>query len=209
MTRKMRIFNAPAMAIFSHNLHKPAYGAAPILGLLVTLAPVAAMAQSGNNLWNPFPEPQVQNTPSQPAAAMPKYYGDAPLTVAPPAPSTQAHSDPQSPSRFAPAGLDRHLSSGPFAQPGYTQIAPSSGPVIGYQAPTQLENNPSTNRPNSPAYYPQGYNNGFNGFGSNTPYNSFGNLGGYGGYAPYPGNNNGNNTGGGFPGFNFSPFGFF
>jgi hypothetical protein len=155
--------------------------------VLLCLAP--ASAQSGNP-WNPYPaqqQAQPAPTPPPPPAPKPKYYEEAPT----PLPSAQsAQPDASGPSRFAPPDLAQRLSAGPQRQSN----APFNNVPFGYQgAPYPPNANPS-------AYYgqPQGYPQGYMMGGPPNP-------GGYGGYGPPV---IGNNSWGGFPSNNFSPFGF-
>ncbi len=137
--------------------------------------PLALVAQSNGNPWNPYATAPVQRAPA------PLYFQDSPQ----PRPPAQ----PQQPSRYAPPGLDQQLSTGPQYFPQFQNFAPQPY-----------------------GYFPQGYGGGPQNYpapnpnsGGFNPFSSFGFPGGFGGMPSFPGGQ----SNGGFPGINFSPFGFF
>ena len=152
---------------------------------MLCLVPVTSQAE---NLWNAYPtkaQPAPATSPDLATPApKPKYYKE-PAAPAPTTQTTQPAAD--GPSRFAPPDLERQLSVLPN-----TRLPPAT--PYGYQGapPTPYAMPPAYVGP-PPVGYSQGYPTGA------PPY-----PGGYGGYGPPYGNN----SWGGLPGNNFSPFGF-
>ena len=146
---------------------------------VVALLCVVPIAAQAGNPWNPYPK---QQAPAQPAPVEPqsKYYEPVPATP----PSTS--NAPAGPSRFAPPDLDRLLSTAPQRQPYATPFGYQGAPLTPYATP------PAYNGP-PPIGYLQNY-----------PLGPPPNSSGYGGFGPPIGNN----SWGGMPSNNFSPFGF-
>lgn len=131
---------------------------------------------------NQAPLPQAYAQPSPVPNPVPGGYGNVPGYIG------QGYA-PQgyAPQRYTPQG---------YAQQGY---APQGYAPQGYGYSPYAAGN-------GYGGYPQGYRgNNYSGNGPSGPVTPFGIPGGSGGFAPF----SGNNTNGGVPGFNFSPFGFF
>lgn len=191
--------------------------ATTVICALFLLVPVDTWAQAGGNPWNPYRAPQAQSAPP-PAVSPSRQFQRA----NPPQP-TQPMAQPQAPSRFAPPGLEQHLATGTrFRAPAPATTSQPTGPGRAsppyYVPPAQGYGGgfgyaPRAFGPYGAGYaaqggYPQaygGYPQGYSGYAPSGPFAPYGFPTGPGNFGPFPGNQ----TNGGIPGFNISPFGFF
>ncbi len=194
---------------------------APVAAIctLLVLLPMASFAQMTGNPWNPFPRQPAQ------MVQVPRYN-----------PQTNAQQPQQTPSRFAPPGLEQQLAAGPLRQAARpAPVARQTWPDNGQQAIGQTYFPPQAGGyPGGAGYAPnygpgQGYGGypqafggppgryGYNGYNSYGGYGGYGRNGGNGPFSPFgfPGGSGGmapfpgTFTNGGIPGFGMSPFGFF
>lgn len=182
------------------------------ISTLLMLVPVATLAQSGGNPWNPYPQPRSRSAPI--VQPVPEYATPAPVQP------TRILPRSQPPSRFAPHSLEQQLSTGanmPPARPDARAQPPAPVTLPNTNPPTYSAPAPGgfTN-PTGPARqgyggYPQGYNGNPQGYGgypqgyNGGPQGYGGGPQGYGGYPQGYSNNNG------YPGYGWngpsSPYG--
>lgn len=181
-----------------------------VVSTLCMHMPVAAQAQTGTNLWNPYHPPLsqaamapgIQGTPTSGVA------GQAMTMPAPAQSQAQSQSQAQQPSRFAPPGLEQQLAAGPFMQPSFRDNGGQYPPVGGQiNTPPPLFMAPVAGGYRAPAPYPApGYGNGYGAIAPTVGYPQ--NYGGYPqGFGGYPQGYGGYPQGYGNNG-PFQPFGF-